>query len=92
MPDASAPTERSSHRVDDDVRHRPGCPAARRARLHRSQRIDTGHALAGIDSGTRVSTRMWFDAGHAVVAATGYAVEGQADFGYDTRVFVGTLG
>ena len=71
MPDASAPTERSSHRVGDDVRHRPGCPAALRARLHRSQRIDAGHPM---------------------VAVKGHAVEGQADFGYDARVFVGTLG
>ena len=92
MPDASAPTERSSARVDDDVRHRPGCPAALRARLHRSQRIDTGRALAGIGSGTGISTRMWLAAGHPVVVAEAHAVEGQADFGYDARVFVGTLG
>jgi hypothetical protein len=92
MPDASAPTERSSDRVDDDVRHRPGYPAALPVWLHRSQRIDAGHVVADIGSGTGISMRLCLDAGHPMGAVEAHAIEGQVDFDYDTRVFVGTLG
>lgn len=40
MPDAPAPTERFSNRVDDDIRHRPGYPAPLPAWLRQSQGID----------------------------------------------------
>lgn len=68
MPDAPAPTERFSDRVDDYASHRPGYPAALPAWLRHSQGIDAGHVVADIGAGTGNSTRMWLDAGHAVVA------------------------
>jgi SAM-dependent methyltransferase len=68
MPDALAPTERFSDRVDDYLRHRPGYPAALPAWLRQSQGIDAGRLVADIGAGTGISTRMWLDAGHAVVA------------------------
>ncbi|MDN5782424.1 MAG: hypothetical protein L0H23_10470 [Luteimonas sp.] len=148
MPDAPAPTERFSDRVDHYASHRPGCPAALPAWLRRSRGIDARHVVADIAAGTGISTRMWLDAGPAEVAAEPdvamlrwfgdglrtmacfthqqrfgfnglrgrllasssgqpgheammdalralferHAVDGQVDFDYDTRVFVGTLG
>ena len=68
MPDAPAPTERFSHRVDDYVRHRPGYPPALLAWLRQSQGIDADWHVADIGAGTGISTRMWLDAGHAVTA------------------------
>jgi SAM-dependent methyltransferase len=68
MPDAPAPTERFSSRVEDYVRHRPGYPAALPAWLRHTQGIDAGRVVADIGAGTGISTRMWLDAGHAVVA------------------------
>lgn len=68
MPDAAAPTERFSDRVDDYVRHRPGYPPALLAWLRQSQGINAGWHVADIGAGTGISTRMWLDAGHAVTA------------------------
>ncbi len=68
MTDASAPTERFSNRVGDYVRHRPGYPEALVAWLRQSQGVDAGWRVADVGAGTGISTRMWRDAGHPVVA------------------------
>lgn len=68
MPDACAPAERFTDRVDDYVRHRPGYPAALPAWLHHSQGIHADHEVADVGAGTGISARMWLDAGHPVVA------------------------
>jgi hypothetical protein len=131
MPDAPAPTERSSDRVDDDIRHRPGYPAALPAWLRQSQGID--HARMARRAPDDDAMRRWFGDGLQAMACfphrqrfdfdglrgrllssssapqmgqpgheammdalralfERHAVDGQVDFDYDTRVFVGTLG
>ena len=89
MTDAAAPTERFSNRVGDYVRHRPGYPAGLVAWLHEAQGIDAGQSVADIGAGTGISTRMWRDAGHEVVAVEPNAAmreAGAATFADDQRV------
>lgn len=88
MTDAAAPTERFSSRVGDYVRHRPGYPPGLMAWLRR-QGIDAGQRVADIGAGTGISTRMWRDAGHDVIAVEPNAAmreAGAAGFAGDPRV------
>ena len=61
------PTARFTDRVDDYVRHRPDYPLALMAWLRDDLGIDRRWRVADIGAGTGISTRMWADAGHAVV-------------------------
>src|SRR5690606_18543158 len=86
---AAAPTERFSSRVGDYVRHRPGYPPALAAWLHQAQGIGAGLAVADVGAGTGISTRMWREAGHEVVAVEPNAAmreAGAAAFAGDPRV------
>jgi SAM-dependent methyltransferase len=62
-----APTARFSDRVDNYVRYRPHYPAALIEWLHDTQGVDADWKVADIAAGTGISTRMWLDAGNAVV-------------------------
>lgn len=68
MTAANAPTQRFSSRVDDYVRYRPGYPAALMSWLRDLHGVDAGWRVADIGAGTGISTRMWADAGHDVIA------------------------
>lgn len=68
MTDAAAPTERFSNRVGDYVRHRPGYPPGLVAWLRDDQGIGADQRVVDIGAGTGISTRMWRQAGHDVVA------------------------
>ena len=61
------PTERFGDRVEDYLRHRPGYPAALPVWLH-AQGVAAEARVADIGAGTGQATRMWLEAGHAVVA------------------------
>jgi SAM-dependent methyltransferase len=67
MNTALDPTKRFSDRVDDYVRYRPHYPAAIVEWLHDTQGVDAQWRVADIGAGTGISTRMWLDAGHAVI-------------------------
>lgn len=89
MTDAAAPTERFSSRVGDYVRHRPGYPAGLVAWLHEAQGIGADLVVADVGAGTGISTHMWRDAGHDVVAVEPNAAmreAGAAAFAGDPRV------
>lgn len=66
--DADKPTERFSNRVDDYTRFRPGYPDALIDWLHVSQGVQADARVADIGAGTGLSTRLFLDHGHAVVA------------------------
>ena len=61
------PTARFSDRVEDYVRHRPGYPSALMAWLRDAMGVAATWRVADIGAGTGISSRMWLDAGHAVI-------------------------
>jgi SAM-dependent methyltransferase len=61
------PTARFSDRVDNYVRYRPHYPVALIEWLHDTLGVDAGWRVADIAAGTGISTRLWLDAGNAVV-------------------------
>jgi SAM-dependent methyltransferase len=63
-----APTERFSSRVTDYVRYRPDYPTALMAWLHGEMKVAKGAKVADIGAGTGISSKMFLDAGHDVVA------------------------
>lgn len=63
-----APTERFSSRVADYVRYRPDYPAALVAWLHGEMGVAKDARVADIGAGTGISSKMFLDAGHEVVA------------------------
>lgn len=63
-----SPTERFSNRVADYVRYRPGYPPALLDWLHRDIGIPATTPVADIGAGTGISTRLFLDAGHPVIA------------------------
>jgi len=67
MTTALDPTARFSDRVDDYVRYRPHYPAALIEWLRDAQGVDARWRVADIGAGTGISTRMWLEAGHAVI-------------------------
>jgi len=64
----SDPKARFSDRVEDYVRHRPDYPAALLDWLRREHGVTPDWRVADIGAGTGISTKMFLDAGHAVVA------------------------
>lgn len=64
-PDA---TTRFSDRVADYVRYRPDYPAALLAWLQGEQGITPAWRVADIGAGTGISSKLFLDAGHAVIA------------------------
>lgn len=65
-PPASA--TRFDDRVEDYVRYRPGYPAALIDWLHDELGVSADAAVADIGAGTGISSRLFLDAGHPVVA------------------------
>lgn len=65
---ALAPTERFSNRVADYVRYRPDYPPALLAWLHGEIGVARDAKVADIGAGTGISSKMFLDAGHEVVA------------------------
>ncbi|KAF1708571.1 SAM-dependent methyltransferase [Pseudoxanthomonas kalamensis DSM 18571] len=63
-----APTERFSDRVADYVRFRPDYPDALLAWLRQAHGIGPDWKVADIGAGTGISSRMFLDGGHSVVA------------------------
>ncbi len=61
-------TERFSDRVADYVRYRPDYPPALLDWLRREHGVDASWRVADIGAGTGISSKMFLDAGHAVVA------------------------
>lgn len=61
-------THRFSDRAEAYARYRPGYPPELLAWLHREQGIDASMEVADIGAGTGISTRMFLDAGHRVLA------------------------
>ncbi|HUA80443.1 MAG TPA: SAM-dependent methyltransferase, partial [Dyella sp.] len=61
-------TERFSDRVADYVRYRPTYPTALLDWLHNAQSVAADWRVADIGAGTGISSRMFLDAGHTVVA------------------------
>lgn len=72
------PTERFSNRVADYVRYRPGYPPALLDWLHRDIGVPATTPVADIGAGTGISTRLFLDAGHPVVAVEPNAAMRQA--------------
>jgi SAM-dependent methyltransferase len=72
-----APTSRFSDRVADYVRYRPGYPPPLLHWLH-GQGIGRDWRVADIGAGTGISSRMFLDAGHPVVAVEPNAAMRQA--------------
>ncbi len=64
----ASPTERFSNRVADYVRYRPGYPPQLLAWLREAHGVQPDWQVADIGAGTGISTRMFLDAGHPVVA------------------------
>jgi SAM-dependent methyltransferase len=75
--DALASTTRFSNRVADYVRYRPGYPPQLLTWLHQ-QGIDPHWTVAEIGAGTGISSKMFLDAGHPVVAVEPNAAMRQA--------------
>lgn len=65
---ADAPTERFSNRVADYVRYRPGYPAQLLPWLYATQGMKAGDVVADIGAGTGISSQLFLQAGHPVVA------------------------
>jgi SAM-dependent methyltransferase len=61
-------TERFSDRVADYVRYRPDYPAALLAWLHCAQGVTPEWRVADVGAGTGISSKMFLDAGHSVIA------------------------
>ncbi|WP_233842180.1 class I SAM-dependent methyltransferase [Dyella sp. 2HG41-7] len=61
-------TERFSDRVADYVRYRPTYPAALLDWLHKAQGVTTDWRIADVGAGTGISSKLFLDAGHTVVA------------------------
>ena len=76
--DALAPTRRFSERVADYVRFRPDYPPAMLRWLQEAHGVDAGWRVADIGAGTGISSKMFLDAGHAVVAVEPNAAMRQA--------------
>jgi SAM-dependent methyltransferase len=62
------PTRRFTDRVADYVRARPGYPAAMIDWLHREFKIDANWLVADVGAGTGISTKIFLDAEHRVIA------------------------
>ena len=62
------PTRRFTDRVADYVRYRPDYPAALTAWLHDEAGVAADAVVADIGAGTGISSKMFLDAGHEVVA------------------------
>lgn len=62
------PTERFSDRVADYVRYRPDYPEALLQWLHSEMGVASDARVADIGAGTGISSKMFLDAGHEVVA------------------------
>jgi SAM-dependent methyltransferase len=61
-------TERFSDRVSDYVRYRPTYPEAMIAWLHQAHAVTPDWQVADIGAGTGISSKMFLDAGHHVIA------------------------
>ena len=61
-------TERFSDRVADYVRYRPDYPTALLGWLHSAQGVTPDWRVADVGAGTGISSKMFLDAGHSVVA------------------------
>jgi SAM-dependent methyltransferase len=61
-------THRFGNRVDDYVRYRPDYPSALLEWLQREQDVDAGWQVADVGAGTGISSKMFLDAGYAVIA------------------------
>lgn len=61
-------TERFSDRVADYVRYRPDYPAALLEWLHSAQGVRPDWRVADVGAGTGISSKMFLDAGHSVIA------------------------
>lgn len=61
-------TSRFTDRVSDYVRYRPGYPAVLVDFLHSDGGVAPGARIADIGSGTGISTKLFLDAGHPVIA------------------------
>src|SRR5580698_7305729 len=61
-------TERFSNRVDDYVRYRPDYPPAQLDWLRDAHGVDASWRVADIGAGTGISSKMFLDAGHIVIA------------------------
>ncbi|MEA5669159.1 class I SAM-dependent methyltransferase [Stenotrophomonas sp. MH1] len=61
-------TQRFSNRVADYVRYRPGYPAALLEWLHRDIGIPPSARVADIGAGTGISSHLFLEAGHPVIA------------------------
>lgn len=62
------PTQRFSQRVEDYLRFRPGYPDALPDWLYLTQGVSRQATVADIGAGTGMSTAMWLERGHEVVA------------------------
>lgn len=61
-------TGRFSNRVADYIRYRPDYPPALLGWLQQAQGLAAGAVVADIGAGTGISSRMFLDAGHEVIA------------------------
>jgi SAM-dependent methyltransferase len=61
-------TERFSDRVADYVRYRPDYPATLLEWLHSAQGVTPEWRVADVGAGTGISSKMFLDAGHSVIA------------------------
>lgn len=61
-------TERFSDRVADYVRYRPDYPAALLEWLRAAQGVTPAWRVADVGAGTGISSKMFLDAGHSVIA------------------------
>jgi SAM-dependent methyltransferase len=61
-------TQRFSDRVEDYVRYRPDYPQAMLDWLHHKQGVKPDWRVADIGAGTGISSKLFLDAGHRVVA------------------------
>jgi SAM-dependent methyltransferase len=61
-------TQRFSNRVADYVRYRPDYPPALIDWLRREHGVDASWVVADIGAGTGISSKMFLDAGHRVIA------------------------
>lgn len=73
-----SPTSRFTHRVADYVRYRPDYPPALLRWLHEVQGVAPSWTVADIGAGTGISSKMFLDAGHPVVAVEPNAAMRQA--------------
>jgi len=62
------PTHRFTDRVADYVKYRPGYPPALLSWLRGEHGVDEAWVVADVGAGTGISSRLFLEAGHAVVA------------------------